>query len=408
MCTTFFVKTQTGDMVIGRSTEFTIDEDSDMFFRSKGYRYNQDIRAMLGNVNNQYKDTPAHDKSLDIISNKTPPSDSLLHWEGLYGFVAMGSLKQSLATSGMNTEGLTTGIMTLGESKYQVPKDENYSDSLLFPYLTNWILSTCANCQDVIDKLAVDRIIKPITSNLTKGAISEPKYTVINPYTKDSLPGLRSHFPVQDRQGNAIVLEFINGELIITDLMPIGVLTNDPVIGWQQENVINNYMGITPVNIQGLDDSNYSLGKHFNSKTAGQGSGFTGIPGSSTPVDRFVRAAMMSNFSMVPDDTDEAIGLAFHILNTVDIPLGTSRTNGVDVALDSNNSDYTQWSCVSDLTNKVFSVRMYGSPQVFRVDLKSLDLNSLNDYRQAIPVKENQFVALNDMINSTSRQGNLT
>jgi hypothetical protein len=72
---------------------------------------------------------------------------------------------------------------------------------------------------------------------------------------------------------------------------------------------------------------------------------------------------------------EDATTLAFHILNTVDIPLGTSQDSQ-----GKNVHDFTQWATVSDLVNKTFSVRMYQSPQVFSINLMDLDLEQLNDY----------------------------
>ncbi len=119
----------------------------------------------------------------------------------------------------------------------------------------------------------------------------------------------------------------------------------------------------------------------FQCESFAQGTGFSLVPGSSTPVDRFVRAAMMTNFAFQPKDSDEATTLAFHILNTVDIPKGTSRGYG-----ESSIHDFTQWATVSNLQQKTYSIRMYNSPLVFKVDLKALNLEELKNYEQTIPV----------------------
>lgn len=79
-----------------------------------------------------------------------------------------------------------------------------------------------------------------------------------------------------------------------------------------------------------------------------------------------------------PLDADIDVGkanattMAFHILNTVDIPLGTSRdSRGKSV------HDFTQWVTVSDLVNKTFAVRMYDSPQVFKFNVLDRDYKGL-------------------------------
>ena len=57
-------------------------------------------------------------------------------------------------------------------------------------------------------------------------------------------------------------------------------------------------------------------------KTAGTGFGTLGIPGDFTPPGRFIRAAFMKEFAEEVQTADDGVNLAFHILNTVDIPIG--------------------------------------------------------------------------------------
>ena len=102
----------------------------------------------------------------------------------------------------------------------------------------------------------------------------------------------------------------------------LGVLTNEPSFEWQFKN-LSNYVSITPVNAVNKNEltNNFTLGGPW------QGSGFVGLPAISTPPDRFVRAAMMANYTYQVDHFSEATTLASHILNTVDIPLGISRVS---------------------------------------------------------------------------------
>ncbi|MCW8345444.1 linear amide C-N hydrolase [Vibrio sp. ZSDZ65] len=401
MCTNFYIRTKKNEMVIGRTLEFALDVDSDIFFRKPGYRYSQDIRKILNQIQTELQ---LSDKQLENfqINAETPDAEQLYSWEGKYGFVAMGSLGQSFATNGLNTQGLTTGTMTLAQSEYQPFVADKNSKTLLYPCLTNWILSNCSTCQDVIDALDVRRedicLSKESTLSTVMADNGEDKLRVSNPFTGALPPGFHFHMPIQDKLGHSIVLEYTHGRLTITDLMPIGVLTNDPVIGWQQENVINNYMNITPINIQSLNPNAFWLNNNFACETVAQGSGFTGLPGSSAPVDRFVRASMMTNFAFQTDDTVEATNLAFHILNTVDIPDGTSREHINSES--GNGADRTLWATVSDLTHQIYSIRMYGSPQVFKIDLKKLDLEALNDVRYRLPVREHQSIDVTNNIMS--------
>ena len=322
-------------------------------------------------------------------------------WIGKYGFLAMNAFHSDIvAANGMNTEGLTTGTMVLALSQYQdVPMQDNKpygSNAIYYPFLTTWILSNCKNCQDVIDGLAVDQLTIAQGSTLRSSSVnsSKEKLVVIDPF-EEIADAFKFHFPVQDKEGNSIVLEFVEGQLHISDMNPIGVLTNDPVIAWQQENVLTNYPFITPVNL-GLQ------GNNFSNKPIGQGSGFTGLPGSSTPVDRFVKASMMTNYAFPVGNGIEACNLAFHILNTVDIPKGTSReTAEPDAVTGKIISDYPQWITVADLSNGIFNIRMYDSPSVYCVNLTELAKNeglyALDETHYALPV-ENKVMDITQKI----------
>jgi len=393
MCTDFSITAENGDIIIGRSMELGIELDSELFFRSPHYEYDQCL----------------NEKELSLLSaqadvalkpqNKLPAPNEMHKWRGEYGFLAMNAFNVDVvASNGMNTQGLTTGTMVLAKSQYQaVPISEgkpNGTNTLYYPFLTTWILSNCQNCQDVIDGLTVDELTLSEDSKLTLSSSSsaKDKLIVIDPF--DTIPdAFKFHFPVQDKDGNSIVLEFVDGKLHISDLNPIGVLTNDPVIAWQQENVINNYADISPVNVQGTDHLGFP-GHNFTCKTNAQGTGFEDLPGSSTPVARFVRASMMTNFAFPVADGIAASNLAFHILNTVDIPKGTSReTAKPELGKNQIVSDYTQWVTVSDLSNKKFYVRMYGSSVPFEVDLNELAKNeglyALDKTHYQLPIKEN-------------------
>lgn len=427
MCTNFAIAAMTLDKyntipVIGRSMELGPDLKSELFFRAKGYDYTQGAAQAL---------TPDIILGEDFeIREDIATTNKMLYprWQGKYDFVALNGFEQSItehigveqlmadiATNGMNKEGLTTGAMVLAQSEYQTPFKENgefvdCKGMIYYPSITTWILSNCATCQDVIDGLQYDKlVVNDHGSNLHESTIpNEDKLLVATPFSKVP-PAMRFHFHVQDALGNAIVLEYVKGKLTITDLNPIGVLTNDPLIGWQQENVMYNYVDVMPFNFQNEKqqpampsvETYDNATSRFRCQSYAQGTGFSSVPGSSTPLDRFVRAAMMTNFSFPvfqltseeeilkankaaensrkePLSWDIAVGkedattLAFHILNTVDIPLGTSRDSTGEKV-----HDYAQWATVSDLVNRKFAIRMYQSPQVFSLDLNRLDFKKL-------------------------------
>ncbi len=427
MCTDFSIKAKARNnsdvFVIGRTMELGPNLDSRLFFRPKEYKFNQNPEDSFFEFLNS-NDNIGDDCIIVKDELENNMVENIYNWHGIYGFVGMNALGQNMAANGMNTEGLTTGTMVLGVSEYQpfFKKEDSKEDSahedeilnggnvIFYPNLTNWILSNCKNCQEVINKLSVDKIANlELEDENPNGG-----YIVVNPF-KEVPNAFKFHFPVHDALGNSIVLEYVDGALTVSNLADIGVLTNDPVIAWQQENVKNNYIGIMPFNVQDSNGNplNPNVGNNFECNTGAQGTGFAGLPGSSTPVDRFVRAAMMTNFSfpvtqitqkdfavkpLTPNEKNtlassgviaseigvkDATTLAFHILNTVDIPKGTSRDPLVKKV-----HDYTQWATVSDLTNKTYTIRMYNSPQVFTVNINELNLEELKNKPFTIPVEE--------------------
>ena len=78
-----------------------------------------------------------------------------------------------------------------------------------------------------------------------------------------------------------------------------------------------------------------------------KGSGLLSTPHDLTPPSRLVRAATLTHFADPVKTSDEAVNLAIHILNTVDIPHGVA------------GEDYTNWIVAKDLTHKALYYRTY-------------------------------------------------
>lgn len=162
MCTDFSIKAENGDIIIGRSMELGIELESELFFRSPHYEYDQCIG----------KDELSKLKQHVTLKNlkEIPAPEDMHKWRGEYGFLAMNAFQSDIvAANGMNTEGLTTGTMVLALSEYQkVPSIDGKpfgKNALYYPFLSTWILSSCKNCQDVIDGLAVDQLTIPKVQN---------------------------------------------------------------------------------------------------------------------------------------------------------------------------------------------------------------------------------------------------
>jgi len=104
---------------------------------------------------------------------------------------------------------------------------------------------------------------------------------------------------------------------------------------------------------------------------AGSGSGWLGLPGDWTPPSRFVRTVFLVHSADPARNADEAVNLAGHILNSVDIPRGLIKTKG---PVNTDLIDYTQWVVIKDLTNRVLYFRSYEDLTLKKVDMKKLAL----------------------------------
>jgi len=319
MCTNFMISVGGKPAINGRSMEFGRPLHSRLFFRAAGHRYAPDL----------------------------PGTTYRYAWTGSYGFVSLNTTGLPIPVDGLNTEGLSTGVLWLPGSRYQEITDP--SKGLPVDRFCQWLLSSFATCREVRKALADGVVQVGLPTALT------------------SL--LPVHFPVHDATGESIVVEFIDGEVHVHD-NPVGVLTNDPPFPWHLQN-LRTYADLSPDDRKSAEFNGYAV------EQTGHGTGMMHLPGDSTPPSRFVRAAAMTGFARPVDTHDAATALAFHVLNTVDIPDGTSR--------DGAAADHTQWVTVKDLERRIYAVRFYDSPQVYSVDLRGIDLGALDGKQVDVP-----------------------
>ncbi len=327
MCTDFLIQAKDGAWVNGRSMEFGTDLHTQVYVRAA--KTSGALQGLEG-------------ETMELIPT--------------YGFVGTSSFDTSICTDGMNTEGLSTGALWLPGSQYQKPKLLP-KHNVLCGFFVNWMLAHCATTDDVRHALEHDEI----------RVVGDKWIAKIGPL----------HFPVHDAKGNSIVIEFLDGQAVVSD-NPVAVLTNRPTFPWQLDN-LRNYVNLSPWDTEAI-----TLGS-MRVENTGHGTGLAGLPGNATPPSRFVRATYLKQFALPAETAADAQTQAFHLLNAVDIPLGTVRTKstlnpaGVEY-------DYTQWVVVKDLSNRIFNIRLHTSTLAWCVDLKHLDFQSLNG--KHIPVPE--------------------
>jgi len=318
-CTEFRVTSKDKTVVIGRSMEWGEDMHSRVVVQPRGQ---------------------------NRIS-KAPNGKDGLHWQSKYGMVYVDAYGLDIATDGMNEKGLSVGLLLFpGCGKFQTIPGGKNGMALSHMALVFWLLGNFETVEQVRDALSKVYVwAEPVDIPMRKNFVWP------------------THYGIYDATGKGIVVEYTKDGLKIFD-NEIGVLTNSPTYDWHLTN-LRNYVGLTSIQVKPVQMGELSLAP------IGQGTGLHGIPGDFTPPSRFVRASAMVYFADPASNTQEAIVLTNHILNTVDIPLGTIK----DIIHDVAHKDYSQWVVLKDLTNKDFYFRTYKNLTLAKIDLKKLDFS---------------------------------
>jgi choloylglycine hydrolase len=315
-CTEVRLKSEDNSVVIGRSMEFAQTINSNIVVQPRGQEW---VSAL-------------------------PDGRDGMKWTSKYGIMYLDGFGTDIAVDGMNETGLSLGALFFpGEAQYQEMKGAKRSRTMTVNDLPRYILenfSTVDEVREALPKLTVVGIKTPQMGNII----------------------IPAHISVYEPDGKGIIVEYTKDGLNIYDSM--GIMTNSPAYPWHVTN-LRNYVDLTNVNVKPVVIDGVSFA------ATGQGSGLNGIPGNPTPPARFVRAAAMAYLSAKAKDAGEAVNLAEHIMNTVDIPLGTVR----DFNDKESFGDYTQWVVVKDLTNRVLYFRTYNNLSLRSVDMKKFDMS---------------------------------
>lgn len=274
------------------------------------------------------------------------PSGDGLKWTSKYGYVAMNAYGMPVATDGLNEKGLGFGALYLpAETKYQDVQPGDETRALSNASFGAWVLGNFATVNEV----------RAALSGVIVWGEMVPQLGSFSPL----------HYVVHDANGKSIVIEYVDGKMHAYD-NTVGVLTNSPTYEWHLQN-LRNYVNLTAENAPPVRIGNTTY------VGTGQGSGLHGLPGDPTPPSRFVMAAATAYLADKPKDAAEALIVAEHLINRVDIPKGLVRDyadGGKPVG------DYTQWTTFRDHANKIYYWKTYNDPGLKAVDLGQLDFSA--------------------------------
>lgn len=295
-CTAVEITASDGTIIAGRTMEWAFDMKWTLVSIPKGTTQNLTATAALN----------------------LPP----IPVQSKYAVVGVkpGIIPGNTLLEGQNEAGLgMSGNFLPGFTEYQTvtPQDRNYVSILGFG---SWALGQFGTVDELRKALPT---IKVWADNTLQSGPTPPTL----------------HFVFTDRSGASLVLEFVKGQQRIYDGIA-KVLTNAPTYDWHVTN-LRNYLNLSSVGTESVRVADANV------TAIGQGGGLIGIPGDYTPPSRFVRAAFLRHFATKPKNADEAIQLAVHIVNNVDIPIGVAQSAEGKTII----SDYTQWVAIKDLTN---------------------------------------------------------
>jgi len=307
MCTSIYTKAKDGSYLLSRTMDFSLPLEPSPIFLPREYQWN----SLVSLVNEKE------------VSNK-------------YGFIGAGRFLGTgyFVADGVNEHGLAAAELYLpGNAIYQ--EYSNQDKKNLAPHeLIMWILGNFKT----IDELAKE---------ITNVCIVEEKVPVLDIVTP-------LHWIITDQSGRCVVIEPTEAELRIKENL-VGVMTNSPNIEWHIQN-LRNYLNARPKQY----DSAY-FGE-FEATPFSQGTGTSGLPGGFTPPERFIRAAFFKQHINMPNDEEENVNNAYHILNTVRIPKGIVVTT-------QDTEDYSLYVGSMCNTSKTYYFTTYENHRIVKLVL---------------------------------------
>lgn len=314
-CTDVRTTAKDGTVIIARSMEFATDMKSNLRSAPKNKTF----------------------------TNTAPNGKPGLAWQSKYGFLYLDGLGLDTAIDGMNDQGLSFEYLLFpNEAQYQSVPDGQEKQALSYVQFGQWVLGNFKSIDEV--KQALPQVL--VFGQKMASSMGE----VVLP----------AHAAIYDASGKGLIVEYMGGKLYMYD--SIGVMTNSPSYAWHTTN-LRNYLNLVPSNpkpvvVQGMTFT-----------ATGQGAGMVGLPGDFSPPSRFVKTAILAQTAFPTNNAADALNLAEHIMNNVDIPAGTVREGQTG----NPATDYTQWVVFKDLKNKIFYFRTYNN-----LALRAVSLDKVN------------------------------
>ncbi|MBO7509130.1 MAG: choloylglycine hydrolase family protein [Alphaproteobacteria bacterium] len=289
--------------------------------------------------------------NLYVISPRGHTEQSLLpdgkangmQFTAKYGFVGLGMQQPEFVVDGTNEAGLSAALFYFPDfGKYRPYSPASRDNTLADFQVVSWILSQFSTIDEV--KSAID------TVNIVN---IDPTASTV-------------HWRIVEPNGHAVVMEIIDGVPQFYE-DPIGVIANSPNFDWHMTN-LNNYVNLVPGTVGPTPFGPIKL------RSLSHGTGLLGLPGDFSSPSRFVRAAFFKTYSIKQPNGIETVNQAFHILNNMDVPFGTTQ------AAQSGKFDMpsaTQWTIATDITNRRVYYHTMNNRTIRRIDMNTIDFTTV-------------------------------
>lgn len=320
-CTSFFLTAKDGSRLYARTMEFGVDMKAQVTLLPRGL-------AMAGSL---------------------PDNQQGKRWTTRYAALGMNGFGQPIIIDGFNEKGLAGGMLFFpGYAKFVPAKDAPKDKAIGSWEFLGWALTNFATVAELKKAVAAGEVVIADTVQADLG-IAPPL-----------------HYTVHDATGASVVIEPIDGKLVVTD-NPYTVMTNSPDIGWHQTN-LRNYTRLSaafpaPAKVMGQTLVPFSTGE-----------GMLGLPGDQSSPSRYVQAVAAVATLPPPANAWDNVRNAEHILNRFDLTNGsTGEYSGIK---GQGTFELTYWTAFSDISSQRLYFKTYDNQTLRVVDMKDLDLNA--------------------------------
>ncbi|MFC4652568.1 choloylglycine hydrolase family protein [Lactococcus nasutitermitis] len=223
-------------------------------------------------------------------------------------------------SDGINEYGLAAQKLTFSRQAEYTKKASVEKLSLAPFEFVAWLLGNCRSVTDAISRLNQVELMTDTFAQIKYGQAD-------------------LHFVLTDRTGRLISIEPLGGRLIVKE-NPVGVVTNAPIFEREVEKLAD-YMDVS------------SARKELNKISSGNFSGKLVFPGGFTPTSRFIRAAVLKERAVIPENEQENLIETWHILNAVTVPKSDGRSG-----------TYTIYRSAVDVQSRTLYFEAYDDLQV--------------------------------------------